>query len=68
MDLHGLSSIVGVPIVSLTAIAVGLSGMGVDILKLLHLDGLRQIVEPFVGVIGLVCLVDWVLCNFHLAG
>jgi hypothetical protein len=68
MDLHSFCAIVGMPVMGLTSIGVGLAGMGVNLLDLLHLGGLRQILQPLVGLVGLVCIVDWVMCNFHMAG
>ena len=68
MDLHGLTVMICLPVLGLTGVGVGLAGMKVNLLELLHLDGLRQILQLLVGLVGVVCLVDWIMCNFHMAG
>lgn len=67
MDLHNFCVTIGMPVLSLTGVGVGLAGMGVNLLETLHLGGLRHILQPAVGLVGLACLIDWAMCNFHLA-
>ncbi len=66
MGLSEFCSMVGTPVLALTAVGVGLGALGVNLLEMLQLNGLRQILQYVVGAVGLVCLVNWAMMTFNL--
>lgn len=67
MDLHNFCMTIGMPALGLTGVVVGLQAMGSDLLKMLGLDGIRAGLQILIGLVGLACLLDCFMCNFHTA-
>lgn len=66
MGLAEFCSMVGAPVLALTGVGVGLAALGINLLDVLQLGGLRQVLQYVVGAIGLLCLVYWVMMTFNI--
>jgi hypothetical protein len=60
-------SMVGTPVLALTAVGVGLAALGVNLLEMCQLGAFRQVLQYVVGAIGILSLVNWVMIIFNIA-
>lgn len=60
MALHDINLLLQ-PFVALVCLGVGLSAMGIDVVKALHLNQLRNIFKCVAGVAGALALVEWLM-------
>jgi len=60
MTLHDINLLLR-PFVALVCLGVGLSAMGVDLIKTFHLNQLRNPFKYVAGIAGALALVEWLM-------
>lgn len=60
MELYDINLLLR-PFVALVCLGVGLSAMGVDLVKTLHMNKLRKPFKLVAGVAGALALVEWLM-------